>query len=86
MDPGLNAMPTADTIKLEPAQLGRRRLDRLASRAQVADYLDVPEATLTAWAYRKTGPRYRIIGRHARYSWADVERWIAAQESGGGAA
>jgi hypothetical protein len=41
---------------------------------------------LTAWAYKQTGPRYRIIGRHARYSWQDVDAWIAVQESGGDAA
>jgi excisionase family DNA binding protein len=67
------------------ADLGRRRLDRLASRPEVANYLGVPVATLERWAYMGTGPKYRKVGRHARYAWADVDRWLAAQESGGAA-
>jgi excisionase family DNA binding protein len=63
----------------------RRRLDRMATRAEVAEYLGVPAATLTQWAYKRVGPHYRIIGRHARYAWPDVDRWVATQESGGAA-
>lgn len=61
-------------------------VERLATRQEVADYLGVPVATLTAWAYRDKGPRYRLIGRHARYDWADVRRWLDAQQQGGGEA
>lgn len=68
-----------------PADLGRRRLDRLASRPEVANYLGVPVATLVRWAYVRTGPKYRKVGRHARYSWQDVDRWLATQETGGAA-
>lgn len=64
----------------------RRRTDRLATRSEVAEYLGVPERTLAQWAYQSKGPSYRIVGRHARYRWADVERWLETQESGGGAA
>lgn len=67
------------------AAVGRRRGDRLASRQEVAHFLDVSVRTLEQWAYRKEGPRYRIIGRHARYSWADVDRWVGAQQCGGAA-
>lgn len=66
--------------------LSRRRLDRLASRSEVADYLGVPAATLTQWAYKRTGPPYKTIGRHARYRWSDVEKWLDSQQVGGGAA
>ncbi len=59
-------------------------VNRLATRAEVAKYLGVPPATLTAWAYRNKGPRYRLVGRHARYDWADVRRWLDAQQQGGG--
>jgi excisionase family DNA binding protein len=65
------------------AEVGRIRRDRLATRKEVADYLGVPEATLTAWAHRKIGPPYKIIGRHSRYDWAQVDQWIAQQDSGG---
>lgn len=53
---------------------------RLATRAEVADYLDVPAATLAQWAYRATGPRYIKVGRHTRYRWADVESWLRERE------
>lgn len=64
---------------------GRRRVDRLASRTDVAEFLGVPVATVTAWAHKRVGPPYRIVGRHARYRWNDVEAWLASQESGGAA-
>jgi excisionase family DNA binding protein len=71
---------------MHPPDGVRRRHDRLASRSEVADFLGVPVATLVRWAYTRTGPPYKIIGRHARYRWADVEAWLAQKESGGGAA
>lgn len=55
----------------------------LASRAEVAEYLGVPGATLDRWAHRGTGPKYVRVGRHTRYRWADVERWLDAQQQGG---
>jgi excisionase family DNA binding protein len=59
---------------------------RLASRGEVAAYLGVPLGTLDRWAHHKTGPPYKIVGKHARYAWPDVDRWLAEQESGGGPA
>ena len=51
----------------------------LATPAEVAAYLKVPEATLKDWRRKKTGPRYRPgVGRHVRYSWADVRAWYDA--------
>lgn len=58
----------------------------LAGRDKVAEYLGVPVATLTAWAHRGKGPRYTLVGRHARYRWADVETWLDQQTRGGEAA
>jgi excisionase family DNA binding protein len=49
---------------------------RLATRAEVADYLQLPVTTLAQWAYLGTGPRYRVVGKHARYRWSDVEAWL----------
>lgn len=57
--------------------------DRYATRQEVAAYLHVPIATLQRWAYRRIGPPYKIIGRHARYSWSDVEHWVKDQQGGG---
>jgi excisionase family DNA binding protein len=56
---------------------------RLASRAEVAEYLGIPVPTLAAWAHRGRGPAYRLVGRHARYRWSDVEAWLTAQQQGG---
>jgi hypothetical protein len=57
----------------------------LATPSDVADYLGVPEATLTQWRYLSKGPPWRKVGRHVRYDWPGVERWVAVQPGGGGA-
>jgi excisionase family DNA binding protein len=59
---------------------------RLATRAEVAEYLGVPSGTLTQWAHKGTGPRYTRVGRHARYRWSDVDKWLEKQSTGGTAA
>lgn len=48
----------------------------LATPPEVAAYLVVPEKTLTQWRYLKKGPRFHVVGRHVRYRWADVEKWL----------
>ncbi|WP_235997653.1 helix-turn-helix transcriptional regulator [Nocardiopsis coralli] len=58
----------------------------LADTTDVAEYLDVPKATLDKWAHLGTGPRYSRVGRHRRYRWADVEKWLDANAQGGAAA
>lgn len=63
---------------------GQRRA--LAGTTDVAEYLDVPKATLDKWAYLGTGPRYSRVGRHRRYRWSDVEKWLDANAQGGAAA
>nr|WP_256938752.1 helix-turn-helix domain-containing protein [Rhodococcus qingshengii] len=55
----------------------------LASRREVAEYVGVPAQTVAVWAMKGTGPKYRLIGRHARYDWADVDAWLDAHPSGG---
>lgn len=47
--------------------------------AGLAEWLDVPEATVVQWRYKGTGPRGVRLGRHVRYRRADVEAWIAEQ-------
>lgn len=34
---------------------------------------------LTHMHHRGGGPPYSRIGRHARYTWPDVHRWVAEQ-------
>lgn len=50
--------------------------DRLLTVQQLADYLDVPVTTLYAWRHRLEGPPGFRVGRHVRYRWIDIQRWI----------
>ena len=51
-------------------------LEPLISAQQLADYLEVPVATLYAWRHRGEGrPGFRA-GRHLRYRKSDIDRWI----------
>ena len=51
-------------------------VDRLLTVEDLADYLDVPVATIYAWRYRRRGPPGFRVGRHLRFRWSDIERWI----------
>jgi excisionase family DNA binding protein len=51
-------------------------VDRLLTVQDLADYLDVPVATIYAWRYHRRGPPGFRIGKHLRFRWSDVERWI----------
>jgi excisionase family DNA binding protein len=49
---------------------------RLLTIEELAEYLDVPVATVRTWRANKTGPRGVRVGRHVRYRRADVEDWL----------
>lgn len=51
--------------------------ERLLSRAEVAEYLNIPPRTLSTWAHKDSGPPYFKIGKHVRYRPMDVEEWLA---------
>jgi excisionase family DNA binding protein len=51
-------------------------IDRQLTVQDLADYLDVPVATIYSWRYRQLGPPGFRIGRHLRFRWSDFERWI----------
>jgi excisionase family DNA binding protein len=53
-------------------------VERLATPAEVASYLQVPVKTLYTWRYKGVGPRGHRVGRHLRYRWEDVEAWLAS--------
>ena len=59
-----------------------KSLDRLLSAQELAEYLEIPVATLYTWRYRSEGPRGFRVGRHLRYRWADVKAWIDHQLDG----
>ena len=51
------------------------------SPAGLADYLEIPIATVYAWRHSGTGPPGAAVGRHVRYRVSDVDRWIEEQTS-----
>ena len=53
--------------------------DRLLTVKDLAHYLGVPVATLYQWRYRREGPAGFRVGKHVRYRWRDVEKWIESQ-------
>ncbi len=57
--------------------------DQLLTVEELADYLGVPVATVYQWRYRRQGPPGFRVGKHLRYRWNDVQRWIQQRlESG----
>jgi predicted DNA-binding transcriptional regulator AlpA len=53
----------------------------LATPEQVSTFLGVPIKTLHQWNYRSVGPRALKVGRHLRYRWAEVEKWLDERPS-----
>jgi hypothetical protein len=49
------------------------------SRQELADRYKVPPKTPADWASRGLGPKYALIGKHARYRLSDVIAWEATQ-------
>jgi hypothetical protein len=58
------------------SEIVRDELKEWMTRAETADLLRKPVATLAAWAYRGVGPPYSRVGRSVLYSRQDVERWL----------
>ena len=56
-------------------------LEPLLSTQQLANYLEVPLATIYAWRHRGEGPPGFRVGRHIRYRRTDVELWIRGRTS-----
>ncbi|MDX3641433.1 helix-turn-helix domain-containing protein [Streptomyces sp. MB09-02B] len=51
----------------------------LATAREVADYFHVPLRTIYQWNYLGTGPTPIKVGRHVRYRWTEVEKWLDEQ-------
>jgi len=51
----------------------------LATPVEVADYLGVPERTLSMWRYRNERLAWMKVGRHVRYRWEDIEAYLEEQ-------
>ncbi len=55
------------------------RNDRLIGIDELAEYLEVPKATVYGWRNRRVGPPGFRVGKHVRFRWTDIERWIEDQ-------
>ena len=53
--------------------------EKLMTLADLAEFLDVPVATIYGWRHRGEGPRGYRVGRHVRYRRVEVEDWLRAQ-------
>lgn len=53
--------------------------DPLLSPAELADYLAIPVQTIYQWRHRGEGPPGYRVGRHVRYRWSDIQRWLDDQ-------
>jgi predicted DNA-binding transcriptional regulator AlpA len=66
-----------------PPPSGPKKADaerrKLGTPAEVSDYLQVPVTDLYQWRHKGTGPRASKVGRHLRYRWGDVEKWLDEQ-------
>jgi excisionase family DNA binding protein len=49
---------------------------RLLSIEEVAEYLDVPVATVRTWRANKSGPRGIRVGKRLRYRPSEIELWL----------
>jgi predicted DNA-binding transcriptional regulator AlpA len=52
----------------------------LATKDEVAAYLQVRPKTLDVWVSRGAGPPYIKIEGVRRYDWAEVEAWVEARK------
>ena len=51
--------------------------ERLLTPEQLAQLLQVPKATLYKWRSENRGPKGIKIGKHVRYPFEGVHRWLA---------
>lgn len=51
---------------------------------EVAEFLQVSQATLSRWRREQVGPPFLQVGTLARYSPATVQAWVREQENAHG--
>lgn len=54
--------------------------ESLATKEQVAEYLNVKPGTLDAWAKQGRGPGYFKLEGQRRYDWAVIREWVQARK------
>jgi excisionase family DNA binding protein len=64
-------------MNIQEAQTAPAGEDRpLLSIEELAEYLDVPVATVRTWRANKSGPRGIRVGKRIRYRPSDIELWL----------
>ena len=58
-------------------------MNQLLTPQELAQWIHVPEVTLSQWRYLGRGPAYRKVGKFVRYVEHDVEAWLDEQARGG---
>jgi hypothetical protein len=71
-----------ELVKAGAAPLPLPPTDVWLTRKEVSVREKIPVATLAEWASQGKGPRYALLGRHARYRLSDVMAWEEAQFGG----
>jgi excisionase family DNA binding protein len=54
-------------------------MDQLMTTEELAEFLQVPVATVYSWRQTGRGPRCARVGRHLRFRRTDVDAWLEAQ-------
>lgn len=54
-------------------------MTRLATPAEVAEYLQVSPESLRQWAHRKQGPPFIKVEGARRYNMDDVNAWLESR-------
>ncbi|MFH1446387.1 MAG: helix-turn-helix domain-containing protein [Chloroflexota bacterium] len=57
--------------------------NQLWSIDRLAEYLDVPAATVKDWVYKRQIPFVKA-GRHVRFKYSDVQKWLTEKGCGDG--
>jgi len=52
---------------------------KFISPDDLADLLGISVRTIYSWRSRNLGPRGVRVGKHLRFDWGEVERWIESQ-------
>ena len=53
--------------------------EKLMTLTDLAEFLEIPVATLYGWRHRGEGPQGYRIGRHVRYRRVEVVAWLHSQ-------
>ena len=59
----------------------------LANAKDLSEYIGKPVQTLAIWRMKGIGPKFiKLENGNVRYRWSDIDSWLDAQATGGGAA